>query len=378
MNVDRQPVRSPDAFQAGEPMSSRRAIAAAILALLAIVAAALPAGAAAKKPPQEFFGVVPQELLTNSDFARIAEADIRTVRLGFNWAAFQQVEGQCKPKPQVGVCSWSVTDALLARFAQIRVRAIPTFYAAPSFVQKDPTKPPLEKEDLKRWKAFLESAAARYGRGGIFWKAYDDEYGGKAMPIKDFQVWNEPNGNQFWSPRPQPRKYAKLVKHSNKALQKGVRKGKANVVLGGMFPDAQMPIGPYLREFYRVKKISRSFDEIAAHPYAQSIRDLKRQLGEAHRAARGKTPIQISEIGWSSDKSGHPLSVGRAGQAKMLKKGFKLIQRKRGEWNISGLTWFALRDTNNEATCKFCHGSGLLEVNGDAKPSFRAFMKFSK
>jgi hypothetical protein len=356
-------------------MSSRRVIAAALLALVAILAAALPAGAPAKKPNQEFFGVIPQEFPNNQDFDRIAEADIRTVRLGFNWAAFQQVEGQCKPEPQVGVCSWTVTDGLLARLAQIGVRVIPTFSGAPPFVQKDPTKPPVKNQDLKRWKAFLESAAARYGRGGIFWDAYED-YGGKALPIKDFQIWNEQNSKQFWSPRPQPRKYAKLVKHSNKALQKGTR--KPNVVLGGMFPDAQMPIGPYMREFYRVKKISKSFDEIAVHPYAKSLRDLKRQLGEAHRAARGKTPMRISEIGWSSENGGHPLNVGRSGQAKLLKKGFKLIQRKRGSWKVSGLTWFALRDTNNQATCKFCRGSGLLEVNGDSKPSFRAFKKFSK
>jgi hypothetical protein len=149
-------------------------------------------------------------------------------------------------------------------------------------------------------------------------------------------------------------------------------------VLGGMFPYAQMPIKPYLREFYRVKKISKSFDEIAVHPYAKSINDLKRQLATAHRAARGNTRMRISEIGWSSRDGGHPLNVGRVDQARMLKRGFKLIQRQRGKWNVSGLTWFALRDTSNESTCKFCTEAGLLQENGDAKPSWQAFKKFTK
>ena len=356
-------------------MSSRGIIAAALLALVAGVSAALPAGVPAKEPPPDFFGVVPQEFPNDRDFERMADADIRSVRIGFNWAAFQHVDGRCKPNPQVGVCSWTVADALLARFAQIRVRVIPTFFGVPSFIQKDPTKPPLRSQDLKRWKAFLESAAARYGRRGIFWKGYSDDYGAKPQPITDFQIWNEQNGKQFWSPRPQPRRYAKLVKHSSQALKNGDR--KANVVLGGMFPNAQMPIGPYMRDFYRVKKISRSFDEIAVHPYAKSIRDLKRQLGTAHRTARGK-PMRITEIGWSSATDGHPLSVGRSRQASLLTKGFKLIQRSRSKWRISGLNWFALRDTNDQATCKFCLGAGLLEGNGEPKPSFEAFKQFSK
>jgi len=342
-------------------------------ALLALVA--LPAVAAGKKAPKGFYGVVPQESLSNQDYSHLQEGRVRTIRLSFNWGSFQQVDGKCKPGPQVGVCSWTVMDGVVATLAQAGVRVIPTLSSPPAFVSKNPTRPPLDSRDLKRWKAFVQSVAGRYGRKGAFWQSYDD-YGAKPLPFHDYQVWNEQNSKQFWSPSPNAKKYAKLVKSSAKALRKGDR--KANVVLGGMFPDAKVPIGPYMRDFYRVKKIGKFFDQIAVHPYANSIVDLKRQLAAAHRAARGKTRMLISEMGWSSANGGHPLNKGKSGQAKMLKKGFRLAGKKRKSWNISGVIWFALRDTNNKSTCDFCLKSGLFEVGGNPKPAWRAFKKFSK
>jgi hypothetical protein len=354
-------------------LRSRASTLLALAALLALVA--FPAGAAAKKAPKGFFGVVPQEALTGQDYRNLAEGRVGTIRLSFNWASFQQVDGQCKPEPQVGVCSWTVMDGIVANLAQAGVRVIPTLTSPPPFVSKDPTKPPLKGRDLTRWKAFLESVAGRYGRKGAFWNSYDD-YGAKPLPFKDYQVWNEPNSKQFWAGKPSGKKYAKLVKASSKALRKGDRKAK--VILGGMFTDAKVPIGPYMRDFYRVKKIGKYFDQVGLHPYAKSIGDLKRQLRAGHRVARGNADMFVSEMGWSSAKKGHPLNKGKQGQAKMLKKAFRLVSKKRRAWDISGVIWFALRDTNNKSTCRFCLKSGLFSTGGKAKPSWRAFKKFSK
>jgi len=347
----------------------------ALLVALALVACALPATAAAKKAPKGFFGVVPQETLTGADYQRLAEGRVRTIRLGFNWASFQQVDGQCKPEPQVGICSWTVMDGVVGTLASAGVRVIPTVAGSPSFVNQESTRPPLEGRDLTRWKAFVRSAAARYGRGGVFWDAYDD-YGGKPLPVHDWQIWNEPNSKQFWSPAPNPKKYAKLVKASAQALRSADK--KADVILGGMFADAKLPLGPYMKQFYRAGKIERHFDAIGLHPYAKDIGDLKRQIRTARKAAKGKTGIFISEMGWSSANGGHPLNQGKQGQAKRLQKSFRLITKKRRAWDITGVIWFALRDTDNKDTCRFCLKSGLLNVNGSPKPSWRAFKKFSK
>jgi hypothetical protein len=62
----------------------------------------------------------------------------------------------------------------------------------------------------------------------------------------------------------------------------------------------------------------------------------------------------------------------------MLAKSFKLITKKRRSWKISGVNWFALRDTKNKSTCRFCLKSGLLNLNGGPKPAWREFKRFAK
>jgi polysaccharide biosynthesis protein PslG len=343
---------------------------AVVLAL--VLGLALPAAAAAK-PGRGFYGVVPQDPMTASDYSSLADSGAGTVRIPLNWASVQQVKGKCRGDIQVGICSWTVTDDILANLAVAGIRGLPILYGSPSFVSKNPAKPPLGKGE-SRWKAFLKAAAERYGRNGHFWRAFDD-YGNKAVPITDWQVWNEPNSKQFWHPDPNPRRYAELVKTSAKALRNGDR--KADVVLGGMFADAKEPIVPFMRGFYRSKGIGKRFDELAIHPYASSISGLKRQLKLARKAARGNTKIRVTELGWSSKSGSHPLMKGRKGQAKMLEKAVRLLVKRRKKWNITGFNWFALRDTANRDTCSFCRQSGLLARNGNAKPAWRSFKKLA-
>jgi hypothetical protein len=352
----------------------RRATALTLGLVIAFVLAA-PGTAAAKKPPRGFYGVVPQEPFTGGDYSSLADSGAATVRLPFNWAAIQQVKGKCRGDVQVGICSWTVTDDILANLATAGIRVLPILYGSPSFVSgKHPAKPPLGKGE-SRWKAFLKAAAERYGRNGEFWKSFDD-YGAKPVPIIDWQVWNEPNSKQFWHPSPNPGRYASLVKTSAKALRNGDR--KADIVLGGMFADAKVPIGAFMRGFYRSKGIGSKFDELAIHPYSATIKGLKRQIAKARHAARGKTKIRVTELGWSSKNGGHPLMKGRKGQAKMLEKSFRLLAKHRRSWRISGINWFALRDTGNRSTCSFCRQSGLLEQNGTAKPAYRSFRRLAK
>ena len=358
-------------------MSRRGALTILACALCAL--ALTPATAGAKKAPKGFFGVVTQEALTGADYERIAEGRVKTVRIALSWASVQQVPGQCQAVEQAGICTWAAMDDIAGRAAQAGARILPVLAGSPSFVSKNPKNPPIKGQDAKRWKAFLSAVAERYGRGGRFWGVFDD-YGAKAYPITDYQIWNEQNSKQGWQGPPEPRKYAKLLKISSKAIRKKDR--KADIVLGGMFGDSKVTLTSYMRQLYRVKRVKRYFDTIALHPYAPQIGDLKRQLRQARSAARRgndrKAKIRITELGWSSKNGSHPLMKGRSGQAKMLKKAFRLLQKRRGRYNIDGISWFALQDTDNKATCKFCLHSGLLETNNKAKPSWRAFKKFSK
>lgn len=351
---------------------------AAILVLAGALVALGPTASSAAKTPKDFYGVIPQAELTASDYANMAEGRVGTTRTSFNWASVQSVRGKCQSKAQSGVCYWGGLDGYVANAAYAGVRVLPILSGTPAFVSKrKPNKPPLKKSDLKMWRAFVQAAAERYGRGGHFWR---QAYGPPRTPITSWQVWNEPNSRQFWAGRPSGRRYAKLVKASATSLRKGDR--KAEIVLGGMFGDALVPLPAFLRQLYSVRGIERSFDEIAIHPYASRIGELRRRVLEARRAAGRagdrKAGIRVTELGWSSKSGKHPLMVGTKGQAKMLKGSFRLLTKKRRSWNIEGLNWFAWQDTRNPDTCRFCRDSGLFKVNGEAKPSWRAFKRFSR
>jgi hypothetical protein len=77
-------------------------ITVAALAIVAVTSAPAPAMA----PPADFFGVVLQEPLTAGDLVRLAEGEVGTARIPFNWAAHQEVKGKCKADAPSGVCNW--------------------------------------------------------------------------------------------------------------------------------------------------------------------------------------------------------------------------------------------------------------------------------
>jgi hypothetical protein len=346
-------------------VSALRTSTAAVLCGLAFSAfAAAPAGAA--KPPRSFFGVAPQDTLNAGDFAALAQARVGTMRIGFYHQAVQQVGGKCQPKAQGG-CTWHALDGIVGDAAVSGTRILPVLIA---------NSPPLKGRANRRWKSFVTAAVKRYGPGGFFWRTFD-AYGGQRLPITEWQVHNEPNSRQFWPGRPNAREYGRLLKATTRAIRDGHR--KADVILAGMFTDALVPIRDYLPALYRVRGIERFFDSIALHPYARTIQDLKRQIrvtrGTAKRSGDRKVGITVTEMGWSSGRGEHPLMKGPNGQAKMLSRSFDLLARKRGKWKIDGVTWYALRDSNNRHLCKFCRQSGLLEVGGNPKPAFHAFQR---
>lgn len=345
----------------------RRALLLAAACTLAV--SAFSGTATAKKPPRDFFGVVVQEPPSGGDFSSMAAGNVGSMRISFHFEAVQQVDGRCQAEVQVGICSWTVLDGIVGRASAAGVRVLPTLTA---------DKPPLKGERKREWKDFLTAAARRYGPGGFFWQP--GGYGGQGIPITDWQVYNEPNSKQFWPGRPNPREYARLLKASAKAIRKEHR--KADIVLAGMFGDAKVPLVQYLRDLYRVKRVERFFSSIALHPYAPRIGGLKRQIRETRRTAKrggdGKVGLRLTELGWSSDRGPHPLMKGKKGQAKLLTKSFKLLKRRRGRWNIDGISWYALRDSRNEALCTFCNKAGLLNNSGKPKPAFRAFRRVAK
>ena len=64
-------------------------------------------------------------------------------------------------------------------------------------------------------------------------------------------------------------------------------------------------------------------------------------------------------------------------QAKRLTAAYHLFERKRRQWNVEGVNWYAWQDWG-AATCSWCSQAGLLTEQGAKKPAFRAFTRLTR
>jgi polysaccharide biosynthesis protein PslG len=349
--------------------------AAAIAAAWAAIAVA-PAGAAV---PEDFWGVVPINPLEQQEFERMGRGGVETLRHLTLWPHIEPKQDQY---------DWSGVDYQVANAAANGIEVFPFLYGTPKWasgcngdLNACMRQPPLNKGEAAQWQQFLADFVARYGPNGQFWQ---QNPGLPHVPITHLQIWNEPSSLTYWRPKPKPKKYAKLVRLSNTAIDSV--DPTVEVVLAGVFPSPEggdkFRFTNYLEDFYDARGIKKAFDAAAFHPYARTIARLRNQIGTMRKlmkqgGVRGKQ-LWVSEIGWGSDPpvANRPLIKGVEGQRRMLEQSFKLLTRKQGAWKLAGAMWYSWRDPGIDyGNCPFCSSSGLLRQNGDAKPSWHEFVK---
>ena len=345
-------------------------IAGAALAALAF--SAVPASAA-----KIDYGIAPNTIPLNSnDLSMMNSGNVDFVRIPFDWANIQQNAGDCTPTG--GACDWSGVDSLVSGPLSNGIKVLPNLNQSAPFVNGQALKPPTN--DVAAWADFIEAAVQRYGPGGA---------AGFATPITDWQVWNEPGSNGDFLPKPNVKKYAKILKPAGKAIY-GADK-KAEVLVGGLFPDTGpkgIPADKFIKDLYKVKKIEKSFDTISIHPYSPDPKKgVVKQVQSARKAmdksGDKKANIAVTELGYASGcpkcKKNNPPPVvvkNEKKQADALKDAFGALKKKAKSLNLSSIIWFTWRD--GSGPCDFCFTSGLLEENGNPKPAYKAYKKAAK
>jgi hypothetical protein len=374
----------------------------AVTLLLALLATALFAGArsgSAKPPPggpKEFFGIAPQNVLTDRDAEYMKAGGIEVVRWPLGWAAVQ-------PTPK-GELVWDEFDEVVGTAARHGLRVLPFFYGSPAWIAKKPTTLPINSNRAKQaWAHFLEAAAERYGPGGDFWKEHSPTKvtGGvgvayepvvpaavpipKPMPIRTWQIWNEANFFYFAYPA-SPQRYAKLVMVSGPAIKR-VDPG-AKVVLTGLFgePTASgpkgMPAAKFLEILYRTPGIKSRFDGVALHPYAVDAETLEEIVEDLHDVTvenRDRVPLYITEMGWGSENNfeNDAFEQGRQGQVTQLRDSYTYLLENRNRLDLKQVYWFSWKDQRE--SCDFCDSVGLFRQGArfKAKPAWHAFLEFT-
>jgi hypothetical protein len=356
----------------------------ATLAALAALLAALAATAEAK-PPRTFWGVSPQTPLGAEDFPQMGAGRVGTLRTPMVWAVMD-------PSAVPADYEWEAFDGLVLAAAENGIQVLPTVTSTPTWVSQVDgceascsTNPPRSDVALLAWRNFLRAAVSRYGPDGTFWSLHPEV---AAKPIVVWQLWNEQNSPQYFTPRPDPSVYAKLVTEGSRAI-KSVDPA-ARVILGGMFATPGGQLDPdtnswnYLRSLYRQRGFEQRFDGVAIHPYAQGMRGVKLQVEllrkEMRRAGDGRTGLWVTEIGWASDgPKSSPQVVGKRGQAKKLRFAFRYFRNNRKKLHVRNIDWFSWRDApKGFELCAWCPKSGLFSRDGfRPKPAWEAFKEFT-
>jgi hypothetical protein len=343
-------------------------LAAAIALALVVAAAVGSGGAAAASPPPRpvpagFFGVVPDAALSAGDWTKLGALGLSD--------RFQVIWAEVEPEP--GRYEWSTVDAIVGEAATHGVQLMPEIYGSPGWVAPEPARPPLGTAQRSAWTQFLRALVHRYGPGGEFWAARS-----RKLPIRRWQIWNEPNFRLFWAPRIEPAGYAKLL-HASATTIRRADPG-AKIVLAGIAPvGAGLKTWVFMRRFLQVPGVRRDFNFAALHPYSATLPELDYQL-ERVRAAMaaggaGRKPLIVTEFGVASD-GGYPSAfvLGVAGQARFLHRAYSQLLAMRHRWRIAGAYWFTWQDApKSDPHCGFCQGAGLFRLDGSAKPAWHAY-----
>ncbi len=271
-------------------------------------------------------------------------------------------------------------DRLVSAAAARGLSVLPVVESTPAWDAQRPGNPASPPKSTAPFAAFLTSLVKRYGPRGTFWAAHPRL---PRVPIRMWQIWNEPNFVRYWSEQPFAAGYVKLLAAANPAL-KSADPG-AKVVLAG-FADFSWQ---YLAEVYRVSGARQLFDIAAIHPYTAMPRGvieiLQRARSVMDRAGDTGKPILATEITWPSSLGKAPpqfgVSTTEGQQAARLGQLLPLLVANRHKLNLAGFYWYTWMGDESPRTAAYGFNyAGLLKyVAGRVtpKPALAVFKRWA-
>jgi hypothetical protein len=380
--------------------SARRIVGAFAAALVAL--AVLAPVASAKPPAAEFWGLQTAGMLFSDglnapadELAAMQNLGIHTVRINFEWARIQEVDGSCAPK---GLPKWSVYENVVRAAAEHEIQILGDITgrrsaacggAATGF----PALGSSEYEGFVKTGGWAYELAAHFGVGGSLWSKYPTLAG---YAIKNWEVWNEPNlppNNP--SGVVEPQRYAKFLIDSSKAI-KAAQPG-ANVLTAGLAgtsketEELKSDVVSYLNRIYKepttsgpgaytAAEFSNSFSGLSYHPYAQGenhaagvhAQQVYEKLLAAHNAidshASEKT-LWATEVGWGVGFFGET----QTNQADDLWETLNKLSTEADSLRLKYVGFYAFQDFG--AGGSWAERSGLRELSGAQRPAWCAYSR---
>jgi hypothetical protein len=327
-----------------------------LVALTLLTVLATPAPAAERRVPQGWLGVTvdgPVSAHDPGEWNRMASAGVETVRTSIRWYEVQPyapggvpADERSRFRDMAGVpTDLSKFDAIVGAASSRRMAVLPVIHLAPAWAAVRPcdfASPPSDPATLGRFCAALVS---RYGPNGSFWRERPDL---PRMPIRAWQVWNEPNLSGFWSEQPFARSFVPSLRAAASALR--TADPGAQVVLAGLTNRSWLG----LRTIYNAGGRG-SFDAVALHPYTRRPRDVLRVIRLARRVMRkhgdAALPIWVTELSWPASKGrvrgNAGFEVSDRAQAKRLRAAMRLLAAARRRLRVQRVFWYTWLSTEN-------------------------------
>ena len=342
---------------------------ALVVAALAALLVAVPAEA--RSVPRGWLGAQVDGPLTapdnpfGSEWDLMAASGVETVRVAFDWRAAQPKEGE--------PISFDDTDELVIAAAARRLPVLPVVHRTPRWAAARRGRGPASTpRGTAAYTSFLTALVGRYGPSGSLWA---EQPALPRVPIRDWQIWNEPNLTRYWSTQPFARSYVRLLKASRRALR--AADPGARAILAGLPNESWIA----LRKIYRAGGRG-AFDAVALHPYTGRPRNVIRLVGFARREMRrhgdGRKPVWLTELSWPASKGktrGAPGFVTtEKGQAARLELALRLLARARRRLRIERVVWYTW--LSREGAVSSFNWSGLRRVRGRRLVTARSFRVF--
>jgi len=370
--------------------------------IFVVVAAALAVGAApagAAPLPRGFFGVMANGPLDSlgprlgPEVGAMGASGVSSIRVPFQWAEIQPYASFTDvPAAQRGrfvdggdgiPSDFAATDNLVVEAARRGISTLALVLRAPNWAAHDPGHVQPSPRDPAQYARFLRTLIARYGPAGSVWAAHPDV---RPVPVRAWQIWNEPSIGKYFSQQPYVKPYARLLAASYSAVHRA--DPGATVVMAGLanFTTGGGGVSLSWRELSKLygAGIKGHFDAVAVHPFSgrpsNSLKITRLNREVMNRNGDRRKPLWLTEITWASARGQKPTNstweTTEAGQALRLRQAYRLYARERRRLNLQRIYWYTWATTDRDSPSSFAW-SGLRRLGRDGrfvdKPAVRTF-----
>jgi hypothetical protein len=271
-------------------------------------------------------------------------------------------------------------DRIVGAAADRGVTVLPVVLGAPGWDAVAPRNYASSPRSPAPYAAFLTALVKRYGPDGSFWA---HRSGARRMPVRMWQIWNEPSFTSYWSEQPFAPSYVRLLRAAHAAIKAADPGGK--VVLAG-FADFSWR---YIAQVYAQPGARNLFDFVAVHPYTAQpdgvITILDRVRAVMDRSGDSGKPMLATEITWPSSAGKAPpqfgVSTTERQQAERLNALMPLLIENRARLGLAGFYWYTWMgdETPVQAPDAFEYAGLLKYVSGtiSPKPALAVFTRWA-